>query len=333
MSDDTTATIQAAMAEAGISESATAEAPETEVVATEAPTAEAEKTDEPDDETELKSLEEELVTKDQRLRNGHISTSRHQAVLTRARRRFEAERAELSKKYDSLKQYEHPDTANRIQAAMLAESDPVAFLKVLGAIPHYKSLLDQQIEEAIKSRATAQPDEQAPGPNKLNDDGTVVYDAEGAQKLLDFHLRKAQADFDKKIEALRGDLKPIQDERQNQQDLAAAIQRQTPVLENARQNWAGFKEHEAEIRAEMEKEFPRLSLEGAYIRVVTPKLRGDRESIRTELMKEINSKSKAVSGIRPSLPSATTEPAGNSGTPDTEAIVREKYRELAAQQR
>lgn len=327
---DTGAVVEAAVADLkesnpGIGEETadtSSETPETTGEAAETPKADAD----PNEESELAELQKELVTKNPNIR-GKIDVARHQAVLTRTRNRYEQQIAEARKEAERFKQYEAADFQSRLKAFEISEQDPDRFLEILGSVPEYKSRLEARIAEAIKAAQAPALKEEEPKPDVLNPDGTLGFTPETAQKLIDFRVRQALAEqqkkYDERFEALDNDLKPVREQQKAIQDLNESIGRQSTRLENAREYWPGFKENEAKVTALMlQPGNERMSLEAAYGHVVYPM----RDQMRADVVKEMSEKSRATKPtLRPGLPEATADPDTPEAN-DTESIVR---RELA----
>ena len=335
MIDEVTAAIEASVADLKDSGADTSPAEDT-AVDTPTETAAAEpadtKTDEPNEEAELSALEKELVSKTPTLQKGRINVSRHQAVLTRARKQHEAALAEVQKKYDALKTYESPEVAARIKAFEIFERDPDRALQILQTIPDYKTRLDKLVEDAVSSRAPKETPKAPEEPKMvLRDDGTLGYDAEGIKALLAKERAELQKEYDARLAKYEETLKPFQDAKENHEQLMASVERQRPVLENARTNWKGFSEHESAIRAELSKPGnERIGLFEAYLNVVAYPQMKDPATMEAELtpkiLKKISENSSATKSLRAGLPEAHVQ--AEAAADDTEAIIRDSIRGL-----
>ncbi len=107
-----------------------------------------------------------------------------------------------------------------------------------------------------------------------------------------------------------------------------AVSRQRGVLEDARSNWPGFKDHESLIRAEMFKPGnDRMTLDQAYRKVVVPTLAVNKDTlraqIRAEVLADIN-KARPVA-TRTATPDVTV---ANAAAMTTEQLVRAASRQL-----
>ena len=292
----------------------------------------------PSDEDELKALEAELTAKTPTLNKGKIPASRHQAVLTRERRKHEAALKELQERYAP---YEDPAVKQRLQAFQLAETDPALFVERLvqhpAFAPHVQRLTKaQQAEVAKASPAPAAPvDLVAPKPDKLNDDGTLGYSPEQAQKFAEYQVAVVRRELAAEIAALKSTVNPIVEERRASENARQLIESVTPILETARARWADFATYEADIQAYMDRpDFPvglsaKDALERAYDAVVPARRKVDQERREAELRaswtKELNERAKAQRAAAPgALPAAT----GRSGPKTIEDIVREQAMRL-----
>src|SRR5690606_16462814 len=222
----------------------------------------------PSDDDELKSLEQELVEKTPALKNGKIPVSRHQAVLTRERRKFEAQVKQLESKY---KPYEEPAFRNRIQAMELAERDPDRFLQFLTSLPQYRVRLDRLVEQRALQVAPAPPpaavdDEKKPEPDRIEPDGSLGYSPEQAEKLAQYYARQAERKAQERIEKLQSEVKPLVEQYKVAALVKEAEVRQGQILNHARKYWEGFQEFEPEIKAYIDAQPPNVyvPLQDAY---------------------------------------------------------------------
>jgi len=348
MSDEVTAIIQSAAAsldagsggEAAV-ETAPAPVETTETTETPAETTTGSGTQAPEaktptpeeaEEAELSALEKELVGKDTRLGNGRISVSRHQAVLTRQRRQAEASLAEVTKKYDALKQYEDAGWQDRARVIQLAENDQRTYFSMLQGHAAFKPLFEELIAAAVAKTAPApkaEPELEEPRPNILLPDGTLSYDADALAKLRAYDLAQIEKKYQAELEKVRGDLKPIKEKTEREERLRTSLNRADKILENARTNWPGYKENEAKIAEALDKN-PKFTLEDAYRHVVITALKGDavkmEAEIRARLVKQMDEQ-KTSRAVRSGLPEAG---AGDGGSGDEVSdIIRNAMRSIA----
>lgn len=262
------------------------------------------------EEAELSALEKDILSKNPQMR-GNIAVHRHQAVLTRNRNQWtakEKEYADAKIKYEKdladWKRYEwakDPDLKEALSALALAESDQKAFVEYL--------LKDERFANLISFKEQGQPKvipSTRPGPNKATEDGTSkYYDEEGLAALLEWEraetLKASQAAFDARLKEQEKTYKPVVDEYAQRNAWNAALSSQGQVLNHARENWSGFKEHEAAIKKAYQ-EHEEWDLKDAYIAVVPgayqAQTKVSKEQMRKELIEEMNKKPKAV-GMKP----------------------------------
>jgi len=294
----------------------------------------------PTEEDELSALEKELVATTPGLQKGRISVARHQAVLTRARNKAEADLKAATEKYAK---YGTQEWTEREAAILLAENHPETFFReVLLQSPAYAKLVEAEFERrglkvpaAVTKAADAADDgpTEKPKPDRLLEDGTLGYTAEGADKLAQWHAREAAKAHKAELAAFNEKINPILEERKNAEIVAHFKTQSVAKLEDARQNWDGFKDLEPKVYEWlMQPENRRKSLEDGYRAVVLPTLRLNREQMKAELTKEI------VAGLnktkaKPTLASALPTPSGvsdDAAPRDTEALVREAMRSIPA---
>jgi hypothetical protein len=284
-------------------------------------------TKEPSEEDELKAIEAELAGKEPKLKKGAIPTSRHQAVLTRERRKHEAE---ITKIKDQLKPFESKDVKEKIAAADLAEHNPTVFLrKVLLNDPRYKAEIDALVQERLGETtketkpATTAVDEERPKPDIVLSDGSIVYSREQNEKLVQWHVDQLKKDHADELTKLRKEIDPLLATHKNATALGSSMTKMQKVLDAARTTWPQFKENEAAMRAEMQKPGnERMSLEDAYRTVVIPTLLTDREKIRAEeraaVMKDLEGQ-RAKGTARPGASAPAV--AGDANDPDRDPIT------------
>src|SRR4030095_1155017 len=106
------------------------------------------------------------------------------------------------------------------------------------------------------------------------------------QKLLNWNAQQVEQRVTKKYE-------PIAKQYEADQKIATATPRAHAQHEQA-QKWPLSKESEQEILAELKRD-QSVTLEGAYVRVVVPKLHTDRNKTRQEVLDEINKQPRSTS--------------------------------------
>lgn len=191
---------------------------------------------------------------------------------------------EVNTKYTTVKWAEGLDrhkTQQQSQFFQWLDADPEgAFRYMEDYLTRAGALRRQQQQQAKDDRP--QPDVVVP------ETGQKFYSAEAAERLAAWQAQQHTQPLDRRLQGIEQSFA--------QQRSAAAAQAQ---LAEAR-TWPHFDAHQDEILAAMERDH-RLSVEGAYNRVVVPKLRQlERQAVLTEL----NQKSQA-STVNPGSRSAS----------------------------
>lgn len=298
----------------------------------------------------LREIEEDLLRENPKLAKGRIPVVRHQAVLTKARAEAEAAMQPLRQ---AAEEYRSEGTQARLKLAALAESDPDRFMSVVLHDPRYRQVIesiarnlpkaDAEPAKVAKAPAAAVEVEEAlpePKPDVLNDDGSFGYSQAQAAAHVRWQVQQERIRLQQHTKALEQKIAAIESQHKKtleQQTHTAIVQdarvRMSTLLQTARETWAGFKEHEKEIGAELKKPGnERVTLDEAYRRVVMPKLAVTRETlkaqIRKEVLAEINKAPAKAPVTRPSSPDTTG--VATSGPLSTEQIVRQQLRRAAA---
>ena len=234
-------------------------------------------------------------------------TKREAKVTERLKAEYEPKLQEVTSLKDKLASFES------VEALFL---NPAAFIAKLRDTDGYRELLSQPAAATV-----AQTEESDEFTEPMPTPGNTQ---ESLQQLLDWTARRAVFMAEKKITAR---YKPIEDERKQRDQAEAARQAMMPRVQadiaEAR-TWEGFKTYEKDIIAELQRD-RRLSLSGAYQRIVIPKLKGDEAAMRTKLLAEIAGTPTATA----TAPTATPKKAvaTKSGPRDTADVIRESLRE------
>jgi len=287
-------------------------------------------------EGDAKAADEKAGEEQPKKKRGPIPYDRHEAVLTKARREAETKQKELQARIDALSVYENDDHKAQRQFLKVLETNPaqaVALLRQLDPERFKHLTWAEQRAEAKQMAAemagdAAQPAGEKPRPDKLFDDGTLGYTAEGAEKLLAWTLAQERATYQQALKELQDKVEPVLSERAAEKIRHDGFTRAERRLANAREHWRGFKEHEAEIlsrltAAEAEDIANGVTLADAMLReyqaVVLPKFEADRTKIeadtRAKVLAELNAKSRAGRTPEPGrMPAAAV--AAESADPD-----------------
>lgn len=343
MSDPITAAIEGAIAASAPAESESAVA-DTEVVAEETPS------DTPAEEPAAEAVAEDgqpaaEPAKDADLasaepakpkgKRGPIPYDRHEAVLTKQRRESEAKLAEAQARIEALAKYESEDHQAQIKFLHLLETEPARAVEILRQVDPQRfgklTWAEQQAAAKEIGKQIVAEVAEKPQPDTILPDGSPGYSAEAAERLVQWQIGQAKQDYESKLKALEDRISPITTEHEARVAFGQAVERQRPILENARKNWKGFSDNEPEIRKAL-ADNPTWDLNEAYRSVVIPKLTADTDRIRAEerkkLLDELNAKGKAGGSLVPgTLPAAS---AKTSNEPrDLEDVIRESIRSLS----
>jgi hypothetical protein len=167
--------------------------------------------------------------------------------------------------------------------------------QVLDLLP----MLNPKYTELLAARTAPEPVEEMPGPDIDPGGENPQYSLPQWEKRLLWErnqaTKAAQAHVDKQ-------LKPLKDAQDAARKAADAEQEYTrsratiqSTLTEARTEWDGFKDHEDAILVALREDResaaksrtkPKLNLERAYIKVVLPKIRADRNKMREEILAE-----------------------------------------------
>lgn len=260
-------------------------------------------------------------------RRGPIPFQRHEEILANARKDREAEFNAMQERVNALAWAEGQDVRDKLAALDIADRDPELFFNVLSQDPRYKAILDKRFGgggaapegagAAAAPRAAAGA--QRPKPDVLNPDGSMGYSEEGLTKLLDWQSQQTEQAVTKRFEDRFG---PVEQAFQASTEWNKSIQSAKVVLDEARENWPGFKDAEQDIRAKIAEATQQgriLPLETAYRQVVIPRFQASRDTMRTEILAEINARPAAA--VKPQGSGGRVTPAVNEGPQDLEDVI------------
>lgn len=299
-----------------------------------------------DEEAALKALEKELIDKTPTMARGRIGVSRHQAVLTRNRNKWDEEKKALTAQIETLKKSsDDPVMKGRLELLKIAQDDPPRFFGALKTNAQYQALIRAEAEAIAKTIAKestpaaevkAPVDDKAPEPDVLLADGRVTYSAEQMLKYNEWVTRQLTGKFNAELEKVRGEVKPIADEREHQKQLSAAFERQTKLIAQAEKDLPGFTENKAKIGELMrrpESIQAGMSIYEAYARIVPSQIEAAKAAAVTAAEK------KAVESLQQRVPKETVRPGSvpvvkadkepESTGVDMEAIIRRSIKQVA----
>jgi hypothetical protein len=238
-----------------------------------------------------------------------IPLERHEAALAKAREEGSAAVKAAEAKY----QAEVQALRQRAELLDIADREPERFMKALvAADPRYAQLVQgwhtQNGNGNGNKPAAPAPNQQMPQPDTPFPDGSVGYSQEGLAKLLEWQAAQVEARIAERYKA-------IEDAHLADQQIRAAVGRVQTQVQDA-MAWDGFAENQAEIAKALQAN-RQLTLEAAYRQVVLPKFRATRESLRAEILAELNKKPSRVTGTSPG---GGAPPAANSD--DLESVIK-----------
>lgn len=269
-------------------------------------------------------------------RENHIPHSRVVKITENAVKKATAALAEehtrtLTEKTAKLTEYEaHLTRIAEVENLMF--NDPDAFIEVLNTLPGYAERFGAKTAPA----AQFVPTEARPRPDAQNADGSPGYSEEGLQALLDWTISQASAKATAEAEArISKRYEPIERSFKQKQADAEFDRVEAPKvaakLKDARDNWEGYREHEAEIQAAYLAD-KSLTLDAAWRKVVVPKLKAsqatlktDRAAIRAEILAEL-AKAPAGTSIGSSSVSTAAKVTADAEPATPEDAVRAALR-------
>lgn len=261
--------------------------------------------------------------------------------LAKERQTFETERGETKAK---IAEFETTmEEVGRVESMMMSQ-DPKAvkaFLDGLADVnPVLKTVLAGVAPVATTQSTTAPlAASEMPKPNAKLSDGTMTYDLDGIKSLLDWNTTQVEQRLAPKFKTIedleaarRKEIEGVENERRRQTVLSEREKVVETQLQEARQ-WPGFADNYDAIldalkkdseEARKTKSRPKHTLESAYRAVVVPKLMTTRDSLRAEILKEINQQPRSTS----TAPTPSVAAPIKAGTRSTEDIARETIRRL-----
>lgn len=219
---------------------------------------------------------------------------------------FETKVKDYEGRLEKVAQFEH-----------VLENDPRQFLSMLSQVPAYKEFFEfvtRAAQGAEQSGVQEQPDLTSgmPQPNDKLADGSMVYNMEGLQKLLDWQSKQVEdritKGYETKLNEFQKRVRPIEEQWNAQQHMAKIVPVVEKQIADAR-TWPQFNENEPAIVAALKAD-QNLSLEGAYRMVVFPRLVSDRNKLRTEIIAEMKTKPVASSVSTSATRPGTSAQAG-----------------------
>lgn len=172
----------------------------------------------------------------------------------------------------------------------------------------------QGANAALASNAMPEPDQEL-------EDGTKVYSLDGLKQLL---LWNSQETENRVLRSVESNYAPIKQEYQQRRHYEAVVPQIRQQIEEAK-SWPMFNENEEEIATALGAD-ESLSLEGAYRKVVFPKMIAERNTMRQQVLQEVKQAPRSTS-----VTSKSTAPAKNvapAGPRKLEDIINEQIKTL-----
>lgn len=223
------------------------------------------------------------------------------------------------------------DYMGKVEA--LIENDPRRYFEMLAAAnPKVRAVLEQPVFQAAAKRGVeeAQGDDPRPKPNAKFPDGTLGYDDEGLEKLEAWNRRQTVAQVSKQMEEKYG--KPLHQMTEERQVAAIRQQSVERVQKNvtlARQVYGKLFDDDFGVIGDIKGDSAVMKalsngqgltfLEACAVALV-PKMQADRNTMREDLLKEVNERPAAA---RRSSPEAAASESKDSPKSDEEIILRE----------
>lgn len=218
-------------------------------------------------------------------------------------------------------------------------TQPQRFLQMLEKVPAYQSFF-QFVREAYNAQQTGQAapapqeqvaatdvDEPMPEPNEALPDGTKVYNMEGLKALMAWNARQTEKRVNKTWEGKYTELEkryqPIESEWQHRRRVESVLPQIRAQIAEAK-TWPKFNEYEAEITAALDAD-QNLSLEGAYRKVVLPKILEEKNTVRQNVIQELKTapRATAVGGNK-----ATPKPVESTGPRNLTDVIKQAVETL-----
>ena len=252
-------------------------------------------------------------------KNNRIPYARVQKILEKQKAEAAKEIAAREERLAKLAKYDSPDFENALESWKIADQDPERFLNALADTdPRYAKLIRQAQAQQAQEQAQAAP-QGSIEPDVLLPNGDLGYSPEAVQRMVDQRAQLAIQQMEAKFNEQFG---PMARDYKQAQMMQGAHAKASQRLSVAAQ-WPGFKENQAEIRAAFAAD-KNLTLEQAYIKVVTPKMQTSRDEMRKQLIAEINQKPRGAAGAIGGAPRA----AVSEGPRDIEDIIRDSIKGL-----
>ncbi len=262
-------------------------------------------------------------------RAGSINHGRVKKVVAKIREELlEANKAELGKLTDKLTPAE-ARSKEFDQLNWLADNHPEQFAVAVAKLsPGFQKYLESKVAaQAASAPAVTEANDPMPQPDGQYPDGTPGYTLKGMEARDAWLERRAVAKATVQMRAeLEKQVGPIVKEREARKQQEAQIPIVQQKLATAKEVWGDlFDKHSDEILKAL-KDDKVTPFEHVVARVLVPKLKADRNTMREELRVEINARPAAAAR---STPVAAVAAQNGNVARSTEDIVRDAVRSAA----
>lgn len=256
-------------------------------------------------------------------RENRIPHSRVQKIVGKAEKAIhDTYLPQLKERDDKIAYYEAKDQkVTAFEEVMV--NDPAKFIQTLYQnLPQYQEYLAPLFSPrpVQQEQAASEQVDGMPGPDLENPDGSLVYSEGGLKNLIEWAITQGET---RAVQTLESRYAPIEQSFQAHQVIQEASRKVTSEINEAR-TWPQFNENEAEIVKALQQD-QRLSLEGAYRKVVWPKMTSDRNKMREELLQELK---KAPSSTSTPNRAAARPAPSTGGNRSIEDVIREQVATL-----
>ena len=230
-----------------------------------------------------------------------------EATYTPKIQEFEAKVADYEGRLQKVAEFEN-----------LMVNDSTKFLQLLNQLPQFQELLRPVFQPQVQQEQVYTPqDDGMPQPDYELSDGSKVYSMEGLKQLNTWNREQARREVLAEVDERFKRFEPLEQSFQAHQAFQELAPKVHAQIQEAR-TWPLFNENEAEVTQALQQD-RRLSLEGAYRKVVFPKITADRTKMREDLLREIKSAPRSTAAPSRAVRSVPT-PGGRRSLED---IIRE----------
>jgi hypothetical protein len=187
----------------------------------------------------------------------------------------------------------------------------------------YQKFLTPPVAAEVKQTVVDDP---KPSPDWKYEDGSLGYSPEGQQKLLEWNSRETERRVTKNIQdSYDKRFGPMEKQWQAQQVHNQNLPKVRAQIQASQQTWGElFTKNEPEILAYLEAN-PQVSFADCVAAVLVPKVQVNRDSMRADLMKEINARPAAA---RRAAPVAAVAAAASTEPRSMEDVIKESIKGL-----